>query len=72
MVPDGVGAVMINSVSDGMEIFVGEKFHGTTPATLRIAAGSHAIVLKRGLPSARSKSLKSSQVTLRATLDPAH
>jgi len=46
VVPDGVGTVMINSVSAGTEIFVGEKFHGNTPATLRIAAGSHAMALK--------------------------
>jgi len=55
----GVGTIIISSVPDGAEIFVDDKFHGNTPATLRLPTGSHAIVLK------------SSKVTLRATLDPA-
>ena len=71
---DGVGTIIISSLPDGAEIFVDEKFHGNTPATLRIPAGSHAIVLKfpgRADWKRTLEVLKSSKVTLRATLDPA-
>lgn len=74
VVPDGVGTVIISSTPDGAEIFVDDKFHGNTPATLKIPAGSHAIVLKfpRHADWKRTlEVLKSSKVTLRATLDPA-
>lgn len=71
-VSDGVGTILISSVPDGAEIFVDEKFHGNTPATLRLPTGSHAIVLKfPGRPDWKRtlEVLKSSKVTLRATLD---
>jgi hypothetical protein len=73
-VPDGVGTIIISSRPDGAEIFVDEKFHGNTPATLKIPAGSHSIVLKfpgRADWKRTLEVLKSSKVTLRATLDPA-
>jgi len=44
--PDGVGTVSISSDPDGAEIFVDDKFHGNTPATLKIPTGSHSILLK--------------------------
>ncbi|HKW62291.1 MAG TPA: trypsin-like peptidase domain-containing protein [Candidatus Acidoferrum sp.] len=69
---DGVGTIIISSVPDGAEIFVDEKFHGNTPATLKLATGSHAIVLKfpgRADWKRTLEVLKSSKVTLRATLE---
>ncbi len=71
---DGVGTIIISSTPDGAEIFVDGKFHGNTPATLRLPAGSHAILLKfpgRADWKRTLEVLKSSKVTLRATLDPA-
>jgi hypothetical protein len=59
-------------VPHGAEIFVDEKFHGNTPATLKLPTGSHAIVLKfpgRANWKTTLEVLKSSKVTLRATLD---
>lgn len=73
-VPDGLGTIIISSVPDGAEIFVDDKFHGNTPATLKIPAGSHVFLLKfpRHADWKRTlEVLKSSKVTLRATLDPA-
>lgn len=74
VVPDGVGTIIISSVPDGAEIFVDDKFHGNTPATLRIPAGSHSIVLRfpgRTDWKRTLEVLKSSKITLRATLGPA-
>ena len=72
--PDGSGTVYINSDPDGAEIFVDDKFHGNTPATLKLPSGSHAIVLKfpgRAYWKRTLEVLKSSKLTLRATLSPA-
>ncbi len=72
-VPDAVGTVMISSDPDGAEIFVDEKFHGNTPATLRLPAGSHEIVLKfpHHVDWKRTlEVLKSSKLNLKATLEP--
>lgn len=69
---DGVGTILISSIPDGAEIFVDDKFHGNTPATLRLPTGSHAVVLKfpgRADWKRTLEVLKSSKVTLRATLD---
>jgi len=69
---DGVGTIIISSAPDGAEIFVDEKFHGNTPATLKLPTGSHTIVLKfpgRANWKRTLEVLKSSKVTLRATLD---
>jgi S1-C subfamily serine protease len=71
---EGAGTVIISSEPDGAEIFVDEKFHGNTPATLRIPAGSHAIVLKFPGHADWRRTLeifKSSKVSLKATLDKA-
>ena len=70
----GVGTIIISSTPDGAEVFVDEKFHGNTPATLRLPTGSHEIVLKfpgRADWKRTLEVLKSSKVTLRAALDPA-
>jgi S1-C subfamily serine protease len=72
--PDAVGTVTISSDPDGAEIFVDEKFHGNTPATLKLSAGSHAILLRfPGHADCRRtlEVLKSSKTSLRAALDPA-
>jgi hypothetical protein len=71
---DTVGTVSISSDPDGAEIFVDEKFHGNTPAMLKLTTGSHAIALKfPGHADWRRtlEVLKSSKTSLKATLDPA-
>ena len=71
---EGAGTVIISSEPDGAEIFVDDKFHGNTPATLRIPAGSHAIVLKFPGHADWRRTLeifKSSKVSLKATLESA-
>ena len=70
---ESVGTVTITSDPDGAEIFVDDKFHGNTPAILKIAAGSHVILLK--LPGHADwrrtlEVLKSSRTSLKATLEP--
>ena len=72
--PEAVGTVSISSEPDGAEIFVDDKFHGNTPATLKLPAGSHAVVLKfPGHADWRRtlEILKSSKTSLKAALDPA-
>jgi len=71
---DAVGTVSISSDSDGAEIFVDEKFHGNTPAMLKLTTGSHVIVLKfAGHADWRRtlEVLKSSKTSLKGTLDQA-
>src|SRR4029077_9939339 len=71
--PDAVGTVSISSDPDGAEIFIDDKFHGNTPATLRLPAGSHAVVLRfPGHTDWRRnlEVLKSSKTSLKATLGP--
>src|SRR5215472_4412610 len=71
---EGVGTVYIISEPDGAEIFVDDKFHGNTPATLKLPSGSHAIVLKFPGRTDWKRTLevpKSSKLTLRASLGPA-
>jgi len=72
--PEGVGTVTITSEPDSAEIFVDDKFLGNAPATLKLPAGSHAIVLKfPGHTDWRRtlEVLKSSKTSLKATLEPA-
>jgi serine protease Do len=74
-VPEGVGAVTITSEPDSAEIFVDDKFLGNAPATLKLPAGSHAILLKfPGHTDWRRtlEVLKSSKVSLKATLERDH
>ncbi len=48
---DGFGFVTISSVPDGAEIFIDGKFLGNTPATGKLSAGQHMVLLKlAGLP----------------------
>jgi len=71
--PDGVGTVTISSEPDGAEIFVDDKFHGNTPATLKIPTGSHSILLKfpgRADWRRTLEVLKSSKTSLKAALEP--
>jgi hypothetical protein len=71
--PDGVGTVTISSDPDGAEIFIDDKFLGNAPATLKLSPGSHAVLLKfPGHADWRRtlEVLKSSRVSLKATLEP--
>lgn len=70
---EGTGTVAITSDPDGAEIFVDDKFHGNTPATLRLPAGTHAILLKypgHGDWRRTLEVLKSSKASLKAVLEP--
>jgi S1-C subfamily serine protease len=72
-VPDAVGTVTVSSDPDGAEIFVDDKFLGNAPATLKLPAGSHAILLK--FPGHTDwhrtlEVLKSSKASLKAALEP--
>ena len=61
--------ISITSVPDSAEIYVDGKFLGNTPATLRLPAGAHTIVLKSsGFPDySRTLDLpKSSKLSLKA------
>jgi hypothetical protein len=42
----GFGISEITSQPDGAEIFLDDKFVGSSPATLRIAEGVHTLILK--------------------------
>ena len=69
---DAVGTV--SSEPDGAEIFVADKFLGNAPATLRLSAGPHTILLKfAGHADWRRtlEVLKSSKTSLKAALEPA-
>jgi len=44
--PSGFGTLTITSDPDDAELYVDGKFHGNAPATLKLTAGSHSIVLK--------------------------
>lgn len=70
--PEGFGTIVVISDPESAEIFVDEKFHGNTPATLRLPAGSHEIVLKfpRHADWKRTlEVLRGNKVNLRATLE---
>jgi S1-C subfamily serine protease len=72
-VSPGFGVTEITSDPDGAEIFLDDKFVGTSPATLRIAEGTHTLILKatHHVDWTRSISiLKDSSVTVKATLNP--
>ncbi|HEY6944912.1 MAG TPA: trypsin-like peptidase domain-containing protein [Candidatus Acidoferrum sp.] len=69
--PDGIGTVIVSSEPDGAEIFVDDKFHGNTPATLKLASGSHVFVLKFPGHADWRRTLevaKASKVSLKAML----
>jgi hypothetical protein len=70
--PDGFGSVTITSIPDGAEIYVDDKFVGNAQATLKLEAGTHAILLKSPGCADWQRSLevlKDSSVTLKATLE---
>lgn len=70
--PDGYGQLTITSEPDAAEIFIDGKFHGNAPATLKLPAGSHTIVIKSpGRPDfSRTLELpKSSKLNLKAVFD---
>jgi serine protease Do len=72
--PEGLGTITVTSEPDSAEIFVDDKFFGNAPATLKLPAGSHAIVLKfPGHADWRRtlEVLKSSKSSLKAALEPA-
>jgi hypothetical protein len=71
--PDGTGTVTISSEPDGAEMFADEKFVGNAPASQKLSAGSHAILLRfprHGNWRRTLEVLKSRRVSLRATLEP--
>ena len=67
--PDGFGIITITSDPDAAEIYVDGKFHGNTPATLKLPAGSHTILLKSPGFSDYARTFdvpKASKLTLKA------
>ncbi len=69
---NGFGVTEITSDPDGAEVFLDDNFVGTTPATLRIAAGPHTLILKSANHNDWNRSisiLKDSTVTVKAALD---
>ncbi|HKN76991.1 MAG TPA: trypsin-like peptidase domain-containing protein [Candidatus Acidoferrum sp.] len=70
--PHGFGTVAITSDPEDAEIYVDEKFVGNAPAKLKLAAGSHNMILKAaGFAEWRRtlEILKDSQVTLKPVLE---
>jgi S1-C subfamily serine protease len=69
----GFGVTEITSDPNGAEIFLDDRFVGTSPATLRITEGTHTLLLKSAHHADWSRSisiLKDSSVTVKATLAP--
>jgi S1-C subfamily serine protease len=70
--PDGYGQLTITSEPDAAEIFIDGKFHGNAPASLKLPAGAHSILLKSpGHPDfSRTLELpKASKLNLTAIFD---
>lgn len=68
----GFGVLTITSDPDAAEVYVDGKFHGNTPATLKLPAGSHTVVLKSPGFSDYTRTLDlpaSSKLTLKAILE---
>ena len=71
-VSEGSGIVTISSSPDAAEIYIDGKFHGNTPATLKLPAGPHNILLKiNGRPDyvRTLEILKASKLILRAIFE---
>ncbi len=69
----GTGTVHISSDPDGAEITLDGKFVGTTPSTLKLAAGPHEIELKAPGRQGWKRTLdvlKDSDVSVKAALEP--
>ncbi len=70
--PHGFGIVTITTDPDGAEIFVDDKFVGSTPAKLKLPAGNHVMLIRgAGLTEWKRtlEVLKDSQVTLKPVLE---
>lgn len=68
---EGIGTVTITSEPDNAEIYVDDKFVGNAPATLKLPAGSHTVVLKSPGRADWRRTLevfKGSKVSLKASL----
>jgi hypothetical protein len=68
-----LGITEINSDPNGAEIFLDDKFVGSSPATLRMTEGPHPLILRSARHTDWSRSiniLKDSTVTVKATLAP--
>jgi serine protease Do len=73
--PRGFGTVLITCDTDDAEVYVDDKFIGNAPAKLKLAAGTHVIVVKAAGFSDWKRTfetLKDSQVTLRPVLQRSH
>jgi serine protease Do len=71
-VRQGFGTITITSDPDDAEVYVDEKFIGNAPAKLKLAAGSHIVVMKAAGFAEWKRTLeilKDSQVTLKPVLD---
>ena len=69
----GAGTVRVTSEPDGAEITVDGKFVGSTPSTLRLAAGPHDIEVKAAGRKSWRRTLdvlKDSDVSVKAILEP--
>jgi S1-C subfamily serine protease len=68
---DGFGVLNLSSEPEAAEIYIDGKFFGNTPASLKLAAGTHAVTLKfSGFPDyVREIEIpKSSRLTLKGLL----
>jgi S1-C subfamily serine protease len=71
--PEGSGQITITADPDAAEIFLDGKFVGNTPATLKLPAGPHLLLLKSPSRPDYSRTVevpKSSKLTLKAFFDP--
>jgi S1-C subfamily serine protease len=69
----GFGVTEITSDPDGGEIFLDDKFVGTSPATLRLSEGAHTLIIKSPHHADWQRSitvLKDGVVTVKSTLNP--
>ena len=69
--PEGFGTIAVTSEPDAAELYVDGKFLGNTPATLKLAAGAHTILLRCQGRREYTRTLdvpKSSKLTLKALL----
>ena len=46
--PPATTSVAFNSAPDNGEVYINGQFRGTTPVTLHLAAGSHAVEIRLG------------------------
>jgi PEGA domain len=66
------GVLTITSDPDAAEIYIDGKFHGNAPATLKLTAGSHTVVLKSSGLADYTRALEvpaSSKLSLKASLE---